>query len=351
MQKQQIAVIFGGCSPEYEVSLKSAYSVITHMDNAIYEPILLGITRAGAWFLFSGAPEKILDDTWQNSDDCLPAIISPDRNTRGALIFAQGKVKAVQLHAAMPVLHGKYGEDGTVQGLLELAGIPIVGCNVLASALCMDKDRAHKMAAAAGIRVPSSFTIADPAELAAHLGQAERLGYPLFVKPVRAGSSYGITKVSNEDQLSDAVHLAFQYDDAVIIEETITGFEVGCAVLGSGRDLIVGEVDEIELAGGFFDYKEKYTLATSAIHVPARVSPQKADEIKETAKAIYHALGCGGFARVDMFLTPAGEILFNEVNTIPGFTTHSRYPNMLKAAGMPFEQVIRTLIEQAVNAK
>ena len=179
--------------------------------------------------------------------------------------------------------------------------------------------------------------------------KAREIGYPLFVKPVKAGSSYGVTKVSAPEQLASAVALAFRYDNEVILEENIDGFEVGCAVLGT-NDLITGEVDEIELSGGFFDYTEKYTLKTSAIHVPARIDSAKAEEIKATAKTIYKALGCRGFARVDMFLTPAGEIVFNEVNTIPGFTEHSRYPGMMKAAGIPFREVISRILELGLDA-
>ena len=180
------------------------------------------------------------------------------------------------------------------------------------------------------------------------LEQAERLGYPLFVKPVRAGSSYGITKVMARNELPAAVKLAFAYDDRMILEEAISGFEVGCAVLGNNR-LTVGELDEIELSGGFFDYTEKYTLKTSKIHVPARLSPEKAMEIKELAKRIYRALDCRGFARVDFFLDKSGQVLFNEVNTIPGFTAYSRYPSMMKAAGLSFEQVISAVIRLAVG--
>ena len=177
---------------------------------------------------------------------------------------------------------------------------------------------------------------------------AQETGYPLFVKPVKAGSSYGVTKVASPEQLAPAIELAFRYDNQVILEENIEGFEVGCAVLGSSEP-ITGEVDEIELSGGFFDFTEKYTLKTSSIHVPARIDASKAAEIKETAKTIYRTLGCSGFARVDMFLTPEGEIVFNEVNTIPGFTEHSRYPGMMKAAGYSFENVLDMIIEQAGN--
>ena len=179
---------------------------------------------------------------------------------------------------------------------------------------------------------------------------AEEIGYPLYVKPVKAGSSYGVTKVACREHLAAAVSLAFQYDSQVLIEENIPGFEVGCAVLGN-REPITGEVDEIELSGGFFDFTEKYTLKTSSIHVPARIPVSKSDEIKETAKCIYRALGCTGFTRVDMFLTPAGQVIFNEINTIPGFTEHSRYPGMMKAAGHPLREVLTRILELALEEK
>ena len=348
MGKLNIAVLFGGCSPEYEISLRSAYSVITHMDSAKYQPLLLGITQAGEWFHFVGAPAKILDDTWQDPAACVRAIISPSRETHGMLLFDHEKTRSIRLDAALPVLHGKNGEDGTVQGLLELAGIPIVGCKTLACALCLDKDKAHKIAAAAGARVPRSFTINSASTLMVYAEQAEDLGYPLFVKPVKAGSSLGVSKVLSKSELSVAVQEAFAYDDEVILEENISGCEIGCAVLGD-HNLTVGMIDEIELAEGFFDYKEKYALKTSTIHVPARISKHKTQEALEMAKTIYKALGCSGFARVDMFLTTLGEIVFNEVNTIPGFTAHSRYPNMLKAIGLTFEQIIGMAIELAVG--
>jgi len=347
-QKQRIAVIFGGHSPEYDVSLKSAYSVITHIDNSKYELVMLGITKSGKWLRFSGDQKKVYDDTWNNQTDCVSAIVSPCRETQGLLEFSNGEIHKVKLDAAMPILHGKNGEDGTLQGLLELAGIPIVGCNTLSSALCMDKDRAHKLISLAGIKVAQSLVIDKNTDVNSAMQQAEKFCYPMFVKPVRAGSSFGITKVANKDEFPTALQRAFEHDNMAIIEENITGVEIGCAILGSD-ELIVGELDEIELDEGFFDYKEKYTLETSNIHVPARIPAPKAAEIKNTAKIIYNALGCSGFARVDMFLTPSGEIYFNEVNTIPGFTLHSRYPNMLKAIGMTFEQVVNKAIELTIN--
>ena len=348
MKRLNIAILFGGCSPEYSVSLQSAYSVIKHLDTNKFMPILIGISSKGNWYRFDGDLEKIASDTWCNPSDCLPAAISPDRETHTLLVFHPDKVIKLPIDAAFPVLHGKNGEDGTVQGLFEMAGIPLVGCGVQASALCMDKDRAHKLAHAAGVQIPASFILQKNMDAGIALAQAESLGYPLFVKPVRAGSSYGITKVIDRHDLPAAIKLAFEYDDEIIIEESISGFEVGCAVMGNDV-LTVGEVDEIELSDGYFDFTEKYTLKTSAIHVPARISKEKAEEIKQTAKKIYQALGCRGFARVDMFLNADGKVIFNEVNTIPGFTSHSRYPNMMKAVGISFEQLISRVIELAVG--
>jgi len=348
MQKKTVAVLFGGCSSEYSVSLASAHSVIRHIDHGAYRVLPIGITRRGDWFYFHGDVEKIAADAWQSESDCTPVVFRQNRSSHELLLLRPDGVELVRIDAAFPVLHGRNGEDGTVQGLLELAGIPLVGCGTLASALCMDKDRSHKLVQAAGIAVPNSIVLdrhsgSDVARLFAH-----KIGYPLFVKPVRAGSSFGITCVQDESALSEAIRLAFTFDDHAILEESISGFEVGCAVMGR-EELVLGELDEVELSSGFFNYEEKYTLKTSALHVPARISPEQSARIKETVKTIYRVLGCSGFARVDVFLTPDGAIVFNEVNTIPGFTSHSRFPNMMKAAGVSFEQVLAYAIELAVG--
>ena len=348
MRKLNIAIIFGVCSPEYSVSLESAYAVIRFLDREKYHPVMIGISEAGDWFRFQGDIEKIRENRWLNDEDCVPAVFSPNRSRHELLLLKKEGMEAVGIDAAFPVLHGKNGEDGTVQGVIELAGIPLAGCGVLASALCMDKDRAHKLVGLAGVDVPKAIVVGEGRKDKEIQAFAEDTGFPLFVKPVRAGSSYGVTKVQQADELLEAVDLAFQFDDQVIIEENIDGFEVGCAVLGDDL-LITGEVDEIELSGGFFDFTEKYTLKTSEIHLPARIRPEKAHEIKEAAKVIYKALGCSGFARVDMFLTPEGRIVFNEVNTIPGFTEHSRYPGMMKAAGIPIDEVLTRIIERTIE--
>ena len=349
MDRKTIAVIFGGCSTEYEVSLQSAFAVLKglegrNLEHEKWEIIPIGITRKGDWYRYTGDYRKLQNETWdQDSAELIPVAISQSRTAKG-MIELPGRPKIVKLDLAFPVLHGRNGEDGTVQGVFELAGIPVVGCNTLASALCMDKDRAHRLVQNAGILVPKAVTLCNTDQDKEGLEETVKaLCYPLFVKPIRAGSSFGITKIYDRKELRPAVERAFLYDDEIIIEENVDGFEVGCAILGK-EELIVGRVDEIELTEGFFDYTEKYTLKTSKIHMPARIEESCEKRIQETAVKIYKTLGCSGFARVDMFLKPTGEIVFNEVNTIPGFTDHSRYPNMMKGIGMSFEEILDRLI-------
>lgn len=375
MKKKNVLIFFGGCSSEYSVSLSSASGAILNLDRSVYNPVTVGITETGKWLYYTGSVEKILENTWQAEPTNIPAVLSPNRGEKCLLLLKESGIERIPVDVALPILHGRNGEDGTLQGLIELAGIPLAGCGTLASALCMDKDRAHRLASMVGVRVPKALVLDSEStgeygsqsapgwavvlpddrslpytsvRFAAAQTFAEEVGYPLYVKPVKAGSSYGVTKVNCPGELAPAISLAFRYDSQVILEENIEGFEVGCAVLGTA-ELITGEVDEIELSGGFFDFTEKYTLKTSSIHVPARISAAKSEEIKKTAKRIYRALGCSGFARVDMFLTPSGEIVFNEINTIPGFTEHSRYPGMMKAAGYSFREVLTKIIEQAVG--
>ena len=326
-----ILIVYGGCSSEYGVSLQSAQAVLEHLDPKRWRALPVQIARTGQW-------------TYEG----LPCTLRLDRGN-AALLLLDGSGRALAFDGAFPVLHGKNGEDGTIQGLLELAGVPIVGCGALSSALCMDKDRAHKLAALAGAGVPRGRAFSRDTSLEELEEYAQELGWHLFVKPVRAGSSFGISRVCRREELPEAVSSAFDHDREILLEEAVPGFEVGCAVLGDPPDLTVGAVDEIELSGDLFDFEEKYSLKTSAIHCPARISTQKTLEIQETAKTVYTALDCRGFARVDFFLTPTGEVLFNEVNTIPGFTAHSRYPSMMKAAGLDFAVLLDRLIELGVG--
>ena len=344
MQKKTIAIIFGGNSTEYWVSLQSASSVFENINKEKYDVVPIGITRDGDWYHYTGETEKIAEDTWSEDHENLhPVAVSQNRSVKGFIEFTAEGSRIIRVDLVFPVLHGKNGEDGTLQGLFELAGIPVVGCDTLSSALCMDKDRIHKLVCLAGIAVPKSVTFRSSGKMAALQRIEKELSYPVFVKPVRAGSSFGITKVARQQELDAAIQLAFEHDAEVIVEESVDGFEVGCAVLGTDEP-IVGRVDEIEVPGGFFDYKEKYTQKASKIHMPARIDPETEKRIQDAAISIFKTAGCSGFARVDMFYTPSGEIVFNEVNTIPGLTSHSRYPNMMKGIGLSFVDMLDKLI-------
>lgn len=346
MEGLKVAVLFGGRSSEHSVSLQSAHAVLEAMARTRFTAVPVGITEAGRWLWYRGALEAIPSGAWE-AGDCLPVTLSPDPAVHGLIVDGG---EALRLDAAFPVLHGKNGEDGTVQGLLALGGVPCVGCGVLASAVCMDKDAAHRLAHEAGIAVPAGVALARDGDFFA---AARRIGFPVFVKPVRAGSSYGITRVESEAGLAEAVALAFAHDSRVLIEEAVAGFEVGCAVLGSDGTLTAGEVDEIELppACGLFDYTEKYSLKTARIHMPARLPDAERERIRAAAKTVYRALGCESFARVDLFYTPEGRIVFNEVNTIPGFTAHSRFPAMMRGVGLDFDALVARLIEGTVSAQ
>lgn len=344
---KKIGIIFGGCSPEYEISLESAYSVISNINKEKYEVILIGITKDGDWYKYEGDTENIKNNTWKEKGKCTKVVISSSKNDKGIIEIKEEGTKLTKLDLIFPVLHGKNGEDGTVQGLIELSGIPLIGCDLLSSGLCMDKYVSHKLVESYGIKVAKNITIDKNTAKEEIKNKVKELKYPLFIKPMRAGSSFGITKIEKETELEPAIQEAFKYDTEIIIEENIDGIEVGCAVLGN-EELIVGEVDEISLSEGFFNYTEKYTLKTSQIYCPARIDKKVSEDIKETAKKIYKILKCKDFARVDMFLTKENEIYFNEINTIPGFTSHSRYPNMMKQKGIEFNELIQRLIDMKI---
>ena len=328
MDKLRVCILFGGCSEEHPVSVKSAQEVARHLDLAKYEPFYVAITTSGAWKL----------------DDGRPAVLSPDRSVHGLLVFEDGRYEAIRLDLVLPVLHGKLGEDGAIQGLLELSGIPYAGCDIQSSALCMDKSLAYMVAAAAGIATPNFWTseAVDP----------DQLAYPVFVKPARSGSSFGVTKVSRKQDLPGAVQTAREYDSKVLIEEAVAGSEVGCAVLGNDPDLLAGEVDQIALSHGFFRIHQEDEPETGSenatITVPAAISEQSRSLVQATAKAVYRALGCRGLARVDFFLTHDGQVVLNEVNTLPGMTSYSRYPRMMAAAGLPLSEVIDRMVSLAL---
>lgn len=342
MHKAKIAVLFGGCSEEHDVSVKSAMEIAAHIDTEKYEPLYIGITRAGSWLLCETPCQG-----WKGQN-CRPALLLPDKGIHGLLLFEGDHYQVCRIDAVFPVLHGKTGEDGVMQGLLELSGIPYVGCGVQSSAMCMDKSLAYMAAKGAGIAVPAFCVLQND-----DIPNAGGLTYPVFVKPARSGSSFGVTKVNSSNQLDTAIAQARQYDSKVLIEQAITGCELGCAVLGSGADLTVGEVDQINVTHGFFRiHQESNPEAGSEnahITVPANLPAQTRAEIQSTAKTIYQALGCRGLARVDLFLQEDGSVVLNEVNTMPGFTSYSRYPRMMAAAGIPRRDVIDRLLTLAME--
>jgi D-alanine--(R)-lactate ligase len=344
MDRLKVGIIFGGCSEEHPVSVKSAQEVAKNLDTEKYEPFWIGITKSGAWKLCDGPGAN-----WENGS-CRPAVLSPDRSVHGLLVLEQGQYETISLDVVLPVLHGKLGEDGATQGLLELSGIPYVGCDVQSSALCMDKSLAYIVARSAGIATPNYWTVTADEDI-----DPSRLTYPVFVKPARSGSSFGVSKVSRREELLSAVEIARQYDSKVLIEEAVAGSEVGCAILGNDLDLIAGEVDRIALSHGFFrihqESEPESGSENSAAIVPADIPAASRALVQETAKALHRALGCRGLSRVDMFLKEDGEVVLNEVNTLPGMTSYSRYPRMMAAAGLPLAEVIDRMVSLALTGK
>ncbi|MBD8053578.1 D-alanine--(R)-lactate ligase [Rhodococcus ruber] len=341
MDRSRIGIVFGGSSEEHPVSVKSAREVAKNLDTEKYEPYWIGITTSGRWTLCD-SPEPGWEDAGRT------AVLSPDRSVHGLLVLDGGHVEAIRLDAVLPVLHGTLGEDGAMQGLLELSGIPYVGCDIQSSAVCMDKSLTYTVVKGAGIATPR-FWIVTPNEKIA----LDQLTYPVFVKPARSGSSFGVSKVTREDELPSALETARQYDSKVLIEEAVTGREVGCAILGNDPDLTAGEVDRVALSHGFFRIHQEDSPETgsenSAFIVPADISDEDRRLVQETAKTIYRTLGCTGLARVDLFLTDDGQVILNEVNTLPGLTSYSRYPRMMAAAGLPLSEVIDRLLSLTLH--
>jgi D-alanine--(R)-lactate ligase len=340
----KIGILFGGCSEEHPISIKSAQEVAKHLDPEKYEPFYIGITKSGAWLLCDGPAAN-----WEDGH-CRPVVLSPDRAVRGLLVLEQGRYETINLDVVLPVLHGKLGEDGAIQGLLELSGIPYAGCDIPSSVLCMDKSLAYVVAGSAGIATPKFWTVTADETV-----DPDQLGYPVFVKPARSGSSFGVSKVTRKEELPSALEDARRYDSKVLIEEAVVGREIGCAILGNELELLAGEVDHIALSSGFFRIHQESAPETGSENsiaiVPADIPAASRSHVQETAKAIYRTLGCKGLARVDMFLTEDGEVVLNEVNTLPGLTSYSRYPRMMAAAGLSLGEVIDRLVSLTLTGK
>ncbi len=349
MDKKRIVVLFGGQSSEHLVSCMSAANVIGQIDTSRYELLLIGITEEGHW-LRADSLEDVRTGAWKESTT--EAIISPDATSHSVVLTEQGTSRNVPVDVVFPVLHGPYGEDGTVQGLLELAKIPYVGCGVLSSAVSMDKLYTKLIVDTLDIRQARYVPVMvwkfqkDPDIIIRQI--EEKFSYPVFVKPSNAGSSRGITKAGNRQELLAGLEEAARHDRKILVEETITGHEVECAVLGGGQKPVASSgVGEILAAAEFYDYEAKYFNEQSRTVIGPELPGDSAERVRKAAERIFNAVDGYGLARVDFFVTDGGEVVFNEINTLPGFTSISMYPMLWEAAGISKKELIDRLITLA----
>lgn len=356
MGKKHLLVLFGGCSSEHEVSCRSAVTVIKAVDSTKYELLLVGITKEGRWLKVDGVRE-IEEDRWQQGKTA--AILSPDACRRGVWLMEEGGAVLQPVELAFPVLHGAGGEDGAIQGLLELAQIPYVGCGILASAVSMDKAYTKQIVERLGIR-QAEYVLAYREEILGIGGRPavpdlsqvvlrveKKLSYPVFVKPAASGSSCGVSRAENRKQLEDGLWEAARHSRRILIEETILGREVECAVLGGPMPQASG-VGEILAAAEFYDYDAKYNSPASQTVVDPQLPGDAAEQIRRAAVEIFRAVDGRGLSRVDFFVEEgSGEVVFNEINTMPGFTSISMYPLLWAARGVPAEQLVERLLELA----
>lgn len=339
---KNVAIICGGVSSEHEISCISAGSVIKAIDKTKFNPILIGITKSGSWRLLPTDTDFAISGSGKNAKlpevaDSADASNQVSWNRDGA--FVNGK--NLKIDIAFPILHGPFGEDGTIQGLFEMWALPYVGSKVLASAVCMDKSFAKPIFAAHGIKVvPGIVTTTTDVELPSNLN------FPLFVKPARGGSSRGTIKVKTESQLKPAIIEAQKYDQKVLIEQAITATEVECAILQSGGKYFVSNPGQIKLADKyeFYDFEAKYLDDSMELIVPAEIPDSARTEIKSLALRAFQAADCAGLARIDFFYSDKGEIFINEINTMPGFTPTSVYPKLMQDAGINYSELITKLL-------
>ena len=348
--KKRVLVLFGGQSSEHEISCLSAANIIDGIDRDRYEPVLVGITKTGRWLMTESA-DSIRDGSWKDSGT--KAVLSPDAEDQALIVFRDGKAEKMGIDVIFPTLHGLWGEDGTVQGIFELAQIPYVGCGVLASAVSMDKYYTKQIIAHTGIR-QADYEVVYRSELGNAEAAAERLekrfSYPVFIKPCNAGSSCGVTKAENREQLLAGLREAGRHDRKMLVEETIVGREIECAVFGGGDDPVRAfGVGEILAADTFYSYDAKYNNAESKVVVNPPLPGDAAERLMKAACVIFEALDCYGLSRVDFFVTPDGEVIFNEINTLPGFTAISMYPKILAAAGIEGKELMTRLIENGLR--
>ncbi|MCL2527205.1 MAG: D-alanine--D-alanine ligase [Defluviitaleaceae bacterium] len=347
MNPKNVLVLFGGTSPEHEISMASAAAIISSLGRHNVIPVY--ITRKGKWLLYDGKLDNIQSIDWEKFGT--PTILSPDRTHKGLVRIVGDKVKFIPVDIVFPALHGRDGEDGTVQGLCELAGIPYIGCGVLASALCMDK--AFTKMVTKSLRIPQGDymvlkqeDLEKPAAIIRKI--SKKYGYPCFVKPSVGGSSIGISKANNKEELEEALAIASQFDSTIIIEKAIQGREIEIGILGQGPSAEASVAGEVIPDGEFYDYDAKYVKPNSKTLVPADIPEDTAALIKKYALQIFREVGAKGMARVDFFIDEAGNVLLNEINTVPGYTKISMYSKLWEASGIPRQALIEQLIELAL---
>ena len=353
MNKLNVCILFGGMSPEHEVSLRSAESVLNTIDKEKYNVYPVGITKDGDWIWFKGTDYAMLPaGVWAEYPENRRCAISPIRG-QGLLCFEGDCVVREHIDVVFPVMHGENCEDGAMQGLLKLAGIPYVGPHVSASAVAMDKTLTKLVMDNAGIP-QAAWQLVRGGELKHRLDSIVeslegRFTYPMFVKPAGTGSSVGVSKAADRENLVKALEFAAKYDDKILVEEFIRGREVEVAVMGNDNPVasICGEIDS---GTEFYDYEAKYISDCAQLYIPARIEDDRAEEVREAAIRVYRAMGCRGLSRVDFFVTyDKGEVVFNEINTLPGFTSISMYPKLFAASGIPYSQLLDQLLELAME--
>jgi D-alanine-D-alanine ligase len=355
----RVAVVYGGRSSEHAISCVSAGSILRNLDPERFEVVAIGITPEGSWMLTGAEPEALaitdgrLPEVTGGSGTELALAADPGRGGQLLSLGGGGELLAA-VDVVFPVLHGPYGEDGTIQGLLELAGVPYVGAGVLASATGMDKEFTKKLFAAEGLPI-GDHVVLRPQQSTVDLEDRERLGLPVFVKPARGGSSIGVSRVTEWDQLPSAIDVARRHDPKVIVEAAVAGRELECAVLefpdGRVEASTVGEIRVVGVRGredSFYDFATKYLEDAAELDVPAKIDDSVADEVRQLAIRAFRAIDCQGLARVDFFLTEDGPVL-NEINTMPGFTTISMYPRMWAASGIDYPTLLATMVETALK--
>lgn len=356
---KNVLVVFGSMTPEHDLSCKSAATIIEHIDRERFNPVAVGITKDGKWLYTEAALDEIADArSWENSSTNRKAQLDLDNGSGDLLVFDGDRISdRIHIDCVFARIAGRTGEDGSLQGLFEIAGLPYVGCDVASSACSMDKSISYLFAQSIGIRCPRTAVVLKDAysdsqkSAIGHIKEAliDVVGYPVFVKPAGTGSSIGISKVSNDEDLATALESAFAFDEKVVIEEGIEGDEIKVALLGND-DPIIAPLCKLNAGGDFNDFETKYIAKSSAKEIPANIAPEAAVALRRAALDLYELFGCSGFSRIDFFLDEQGSVIFNELNSMPGFQPTSLYPVLMKEAGITYKELISRLIELAMES-